>query len=103
MDLSDNSGSSCDGGCPGCSHHEQCPTDGLTGWTLAGAAIGAFLLPLACGIAGAALIGGSTDRKTLGGLGGLAVGVLIAILGGRLIAHRSAGKHPTSDGRKEQS
>ncbi len=82
----------CPGECPGCGASEQdeklghshdMPDQvggGLTGWKLAAAAVGMFLLPLLAAIAGAVLAGEGNNQKFLGAVIGLAVGVFVAVL-----------------------
>jgi positive regulator of sigma E activity len=82
----------CPGECPGCGaserdekvgHSHEMPDQvegGLTGWKLAAAAVGMFLVPLVAAIAGAVLAGEGNNRKFLGAVIGLAVGVTVAVL-----------------------
>jgi hypothetical protein len=72
--------------------HES-PGPALTGWRLALAAAGSFLMPLILAILAAILAGGGTNRRVLATGIGLGVGVLLAVVGARLLARRSRTQH----------
>lgn len=74
---------------------EHCPLDcteeegRLRGRRLGMAAVGMFLVPVLLAIAGAMSFRGSYPAQLLGGLGGLAVGILAARTIARRLAHGS--------------
>ena len=84
----------CDGKCPTCpvgGGELPLPTapNALAGWRLIVAAVAAFLLPLALAVLGGIVVGnmagGTSDARTGAGLGGLLVGIVLAVLIGRFI------------------
>ena len=79
-------------GCTGqCDHCESAPAEStakLTGWPLAAAAIGVFLLPLAAALLGGLLAGAvyadTQIGRSAGTAAGLAIGLVAAALTARL-------------------
>ena len=67
-----------------------------SGWKLVGAAAWFFLAPAGLGIAGSALAGPDPTIRWLGGVGGLAAGMLAAGMIGRRVSRRHPGGREVS-------
>lgn len=105
----------CPGECPGCpsgegqapgyddsnSHDHKMPDrqveGGLVGWKLAAAAATSFLLPIGLAIAGSAIAGAGRERRFIGAIAGLIVGVKVAIIVARLFWKNPKKLKKTSD------
>lgn len=79
----------CAAQCTGCGGAETRPAEagGLTGWRLTAVAAGVFLVPLLLAVAGAIVLPRfwpGPAAQIVGGAGGLLVGVVLAVVAGRL-------------------